>query len=77
MGHVGNKPRVRVVADSVGEEADTIYDVYEPYLIKLGFIKRTPRGRVVTRRALENLGYPVSGDETVQGSLFDPQQKSL
>ena len=37
------------LAASVGEEADTIMDVYEPYLMQLGFLNRTPRGRVLTR----------------------------
>ena len=67
----GGPVSLDTVADSVGEEADTIYDVYEPYLIQLGFIKRTPRGRVVTRRAMEHLGYQVSSDEKVQQGLFD------
>ena len=44
------------LAASVGEEADTIMDVYEPYLMQLGFLNRTPRGRVLTRAAYEHLG---------------------
>ncbi len=44
------------IAASVSEEADTIMDVVEPYLLQLGFIERTPRGRVATRRAYEHLG---------------------
>jgi Holliday junction DNA helicase RuvB len=40
----------------VGEEADTIEDVYEPYLLQQGFLKRTPRGRVATAAAFELLG---------------------
>lgn len=43
------------IAVSVGEDSDTIYDVYEPYLIKLGFLNRTPRGRVATRLAYQHL----------------------
>jgi Holliday junction DNA helicase RuvB len=43
---------------SVSEEADTVMDVYEPYLLQLGFLKRTGRGRVATRRAYEHLGIP-------------------
>ena len=43
------------LAASVGEEADTIMDVYEPYLMQLGFLNRTPRGRVLTRAAYEHL----------------------
>jgi len=43
------------IAAALSEDADTIMDVYEPYLIQLGFIERTPRGRVATRRAYEHL----------------------
>jgi len=53
------------IAASISEEADTIMDVYEPYLLQLGFLERTPRGRVATRRAYEHLGipYPTVGQE--------------
>jgi holliday junction DNA helicase RuvB len=44
---------------AIGEEADTIEDVYEPYLLQQGLVKRTPRGRVLTERAYEHLGLPV------------------
>ena len=44
------------LAASSGEEADTIMDVYEPYLMQLGFLNRTPRGRMLTRAAYEHLG---------------------
>jgi Holliday junction DNA helicase RuvB len=47
------------ISAAIGEEKDTIEDVYEPYLIQEGFIKRTPRGRVVTRRAYEHFGRAV------------------
>ncbi len=47
------------LAATIGEEAITIEDVYEPYLMQLGFINRTPRGRCVTRLAYEHLGIPV------------------
>jgi len=43
---------------AVNEQADTIEDVYEPYLLQLGFIDRTPRGRIATHRAYEHLGIP-------------------
>ena len=49
------------LAATVGEEAITLEDVYEPYLIQIGFINRTPRGRCVTRLAYEHLGIPVGG----------------
>ena len=44
------------LADSVGESPDTIEDVYEPYLLQEGLLKRTPRGRVATPRAYRHLG---------------------
>ena len=43
---------------AVGEERDTIEDVYEPYLLQLGMIKRTPRGRAATHHAYEHLDLP-------------------
>ncbi len=46
------------LAVAVGEEADTIEDVYEPYLLQRGLIKRTPRGRVATAAAHAHLGLP-------------------
>jgi Holliday junction DNA helicase RuvB len=48
---------------AVGEEADTIEDVYEPYLLQCGLIQRTPRGRIATARAYAHLGLAVPGDE--------------
>jgi Holliday junction DNA helicase RuvB len=56
------------IAASVGEAADTIMDVVEPYLLQLGFIGRTPRGRVATRLAYEHLNIPYIQME--QRSLF-------
>jgi holliday junction DNA helicase RuvB len=48
------------ISASISEEADTITDVYEPYLLQLGFLDRTPRGRVATRLAYEHLGLPFN-----------------
>ncbi|TCO79854.1 Holliday junction branch migration DNA helicase RuvB [Marinisporobacter balticus] len=47
------------LAASTGEERNTIEDVYEPYLLQLGFIQRTPKGRIVTRLGYEHLGLPI------------------
>ncbi len=60
------------LAASISEESDTIEDVYEPYLLQLGFLDRTNRGRVATRRAYEHLGidYPKDRPDTAQASLF-------
>jgi Holliday junction DNA helicase RuvB len=59
-GKFGGGPvGLSTLAIAVGEEADTIEDVFEPYLLQQGLIKRTPRGRVLTERAYEHLGLPV------------------
>jgi Holliday junction DNA helicase RuvB len=52
----GGPVGLETIAASISEEADTIMDVYEPYLLQLGFIQRTPRGRQATRLAYEHLG---------------------
>jgi len=54
----GGPVGVESLAAAVSEESDTIEDVYEPYLIQEGFLSRTPRGRVATRRAYQHLGLP-------------------
>lgn len=56
----GGPVGLETIAASISEESDTIMDVYEPYLLQLGFLDRTPRGRVATRGAYEHLGlkYP-------------------
>ena len=60
------------LAASISEESETIEDVYEPYLLQLGFLDRTPRGRVATRRAYEHLGVEYTKDRpnTAQANLF-------
>jgi Holliday junction DNA helicase RuvB len=50
---------LNTLAMALGEEAETIEDVYEPYLLQLGFLQRTPRGRVATDRAYDHLGLKV------------------
>lgn len=47
------------LASSIGEETMTLEDVYEPYLLQIGFINRTPRGRIVTEKAYQHLGYDL------------------
>jgi Holliday junction DNA helicase RuvB len=59
----GGPVGLETVAAAVSEEADTIMDVVEPYLLQLGFLDRTPRGRVATQRAYEHLGVPYQGPE--------------
>ena len=48
------------LAAAISEDAGTLEDVYEPYLLKNGFIQRTPRGRVVTELAYRHLGIPMT-----------------
>lgn len=55
----GGPVGIDTIAASIGEESVTIEDVYEPYLLQIGFIQRTPRGRVVTNYAYEHFGYAI------------------
>lgn len=56
----GGPVGLEALASSIGEEAMTLEDMYEPYLLQIGFINRTPRGRVATRKAYLHLGIPYS-----------------
>jgi Holliday junction DNA helicase RuvB len=56
------------IAAAISEEADTIMDVYEPYPLQLGFLERTPRGRLATPLAYEHLGLPYK--KPPQGTLL-------
>ena len=55
----GGPAGIGALAAAIGEDRGTLEDIYEPFLIQEGFLQRTPRGRMVTRRAYEHLGYPV------------------
>ena len=59
----GGPVGIETLAASISEETDTIEDVYEPYLLQLGFINRTPRGRVVTRAGYEHMGIAFPQDD--------------
>ena len=61
----GGPVGLSTLAVALGEEPDTIEDVYEPYLLQLGFIQRTPRGRIVTE-----LGRAHLGSADPDGALF-------
>jgi Holliday junction DNA helicase RuvB len=61
----GGPVGVNTLAVSVGEEIDTIEEVYEPYLLQIGFVQRTPRGRVATENAYRHLGIRVGGEGTL------------
>ena len=57
----GGPVGLETLAATINEEAVTLEDVYEPYLMQLGFLTRTPRGRCVTQKAYRHLGLPVPG----------------
>ncbi len=59
----GGPVGIETLAASINEEIDTIEDVYEPYLMQIGFLSRTPRGRIVTRQGYEHLGIPYIKEE--------------
>ena len=66
----GGPVGLETLAATIGEEAITIEDVYEPYLMQIGFLSRTPRGRQATPRAYAHLGIPYQ-------SFVDPSQKGV
>jgi len=70
----GGPVGLETLAATVGEEAITLEDMYEPYLMQIGFLNRTPRGRCVTRMAYEHLGIPYHAPKPTQGEqlkMFD------
>lgn len=62
LDYDGRPVGIDTIAASIGEERITIEDVYEPYLLQINFIQRTPRGRVATRHAYDHLGIPFRKD---------------
>jgi Holliday junction DNA helicase RuvB len=66
----GGPVGLNTIAASIDEEPDTIEEVYEPYLIQLGFLDRTPRGRVATQRAFEYFGVTPRSRGGLQSTLF-------
>ena len=67
----GGPVGVSTIATAIGEDTGTVEEVYEPYLIMEGFIKRTQRGRMVTPLAYQHLGRPMIGSNAVEPGLFD------
>jgi holliday junction DNA helicase ruvB len=67
----GGPVGVSTIATAIGEDAGTLEEVYEPYLIMEGFIKRTPRGRMATELAYEHLGKTMRGSSVSEPSLFE------
>ncbi len=66
----GGPVGLETIAAAISEEADTIMDVYEPYLLQLGFLERTPRGRLVTQLAYQHLGLPYNKQKPPRPTLF-------
>lgn len=67
----GGPVGVDTLASTIGEEAETLEDVVEPFLLQMGFLQRTPRGRMATVRAYQHFGYTIPQKFTGDGSLFD------
>ena len=68
----GGPVGINTLSVAVGEEAETLEEIYEPYLIQRGFLKRTSSGRVVTRLGYEHFGksYPTSRKDSDQKELI-------
>jgi len=71
----GGPVGLETLASSIGEESVTIEDAVEPYLLQLGFIARTPRGRIATRKAYEHLGFSVPNNLPYQQIGIDEIEK--
>ena len=76
--YAGGPVGLETLAATIGEESITIEDVYEPYLMQIGFLARTPRGRCATKLAYDHLGIPFYNNSTTkqvvgQGDLYSEQ----
>lgn len=69
--HDGGPVGVETLAASVGEQKDTLEDIYEPYLLQEGFLMRTPRGRMATQKAYEHFNKAFTGSGKTDKNLFD------
>ena len=67
---------LETLAATINEDANTIEDVYEPYLLQLGFIARTPRGRVLLKNGYEHVGLKMPEEKIRQLSVFDIQDEN-
>ena len=72
----GGPAGLETLGAAVSEEPDTIMDVYEPYLLKIGFLQRTPRGRIASRLAYDHLGIEAPAASTA-GAATDGSQSAL
>ncbi len=70
----GKPVGLETLAATINEDAGTIEDVYEPYLLQLGFIARTPRGRVILSGGYKHLGYTPTTSQSEQITLFDKKE---
>ena len=66
----GGPVGIETIASIVGEESITLEDVVEPYLMQIGFLSRTPRGRIVTKAAYDHLGIAIPSAGSPQQTLF-------
>lgn len=72
----GRPVGLETLAATINEDAGTIEDVYEPYLLQLGFIARTPRGRMILRGGYEHLGFKMTEKQRAQISIFDNSENN-
>ena len=70
-GFGGGPVGLDTLAATTGEDANTIEDVYEPYLLRLGFIGRTPRGRVLLKKGYDHIGIKMPEGKAEQLSVFN------
>jgi Holliday junction DNA helicase RuvB len=73
----GGPVGIETLAVAVSEDKETVEDVYEPFLIKAGFMSRTPRGRVIMPKAYQHLGLRPPTSESNVTTLQPPAQKEL
>ena len=75
MNFNGGPVGLETLSATIGEEAITLEDVYEPYLLQIGYLSRTPRGRCVTKLAYDHLGIPfaagIGGAQISGQKVFD------
>lgn len=66
----GGPVGIKTIAASTSEEIETIEDIYEPYLLQIGFLSRSMKGRIATKPAYDHLGIPYGGTQNNQGTLI-------
>jgi Holliday junction DNA helicase RuvB len=71
----GGPAGIDALAATLGEERDTLEDVVEPYLLQVGFLRRTKRGREITKQACEHLGIKPPKPLAAQPELFNPEEQ--